>query len=140
MVGQRLGRWRCKVGYSEAGAAARRGRLPWVAATGSSLRPRPRGCLDAGNGRRFQLPGFPLSWGCAHPREEVAAWGSRFPLFMRSFLRLPPPRSAFPWSSFPFWLLGAEPGAVSGRAPPGSPNPVSFLVISRDVKERGTNF
>ena len=48
MVGQRLGRWRCKVGYSEAGAAVRRGRLPWVAATGSSLRPRPRSCLDAG--------------------------------------------------------------------------------------------
>jgi hypothetical protein len=68
MVGQRLGRWRCKVGYSEAGAAVRRGRLPWVAATGSSLRPRPRGCLDAGNGRRFQLPRLPMSWGCAHPR------------------------------------------------------------------------
>lgn len=37
-------------------------------------------------------------------------------LFTRSLLKLPPPRRAFPWSSFPYWLLGAEPREASGRA------------------------
>lgn len=148
MVGQRLGRWRCEVGYSEAGAAVRRGRLPWVASAGSSLRPRPRGCSDAGNGRHFRLSGFPWSWASAHPQAAAGGRGSGSPLFAKSPLKLPPARRAFPCS-----VVSFSPPAVSPRLGPrgvaGRPSPaqfskpflqVSFLVIARDVVERGTNF
>lgn len=109
MVGQRLGRWRCEVGHNEAGAAVRCGRLPWAAAARSSLRPRPRGCSDAGNGCRFRLPGFPLGCGRAHSREPGGDGGPSSPLSTSSSLKLPPLRHAFPWSFVPLSLLRVSP-------------------------------
>lgn len=146
MVGQRLGRWRCEVGHSEAGAAVRLGRLPWAAAARSSLRPRPRGCSDAGNGCRFRLPGFPLGWGRAQPRETGGGDGRGGRLGLRLSVvhefvpkaASSPPRVSLVLRS----LLASEcvaPAVRGGRLSPAEFSK-SFPVVARDVVGRGTNF
>lgn len=146
MVGQRLGRWRCEVGHSEAGAAVRRGHLPWVAAARSSLWPRPHGCSDAGNGCRFRLPGFPLGWGRAHPRETGGGGGRGGRLgpwlsVVHEFV----PKAAFSPTRFSLTLRsllvseGVAPAMRGGRLSQAEFSK-SFLVVARDVVGRGTNF
>lgn len=134
MVGQRLGRWRCEAGHSEAGAAVRRGHLPWVAAARSSLWPRPHGCSDAGNGCRFRLPGFPLGWGRAG---HLGPWLSVVHEFVPN-AAFSPPRFSLVLRS----LLASEgvaPAMRGGRLSQAEFSK-SFPVVARDVVGRGTNF